>query len=151
MGCAPCPIPCRGSTINILVLEMIVMEPTAISPPYDKRELLKQINKALSVACMTKVESPKARQGRITGTLTGRNDRFKRSSVFFPVRKWMIQMVENAWEMMVAQAAPRTPMPRAKMNTGSRMQFEIAPISTENIPVVVYPWAMINAFIPSVN
>ena len=49
-------------------------------------------------------------------------------------------MQENAWEITVARAAPRTPMWNPKIKTGSRIMLEIAPINTESIPVFANPW-----------
>ena len=51
-------------------------------------------------------------------------------------------MQENAWEITVARAAPRTPMWNPKIKTGSRIMLEIAPINTESIPVFANPWAV---------
>ena len=46
----------------------------------------------------------------------------------------------KCWEITVARAAPRTPMWNPKIKTGSRIMLEIAPISTESIPVFANPW-----------
>gem|GEM_PF-6216794 len=59
------------------------MEPTAIFPPYDKRELLKQINKALSVACMTKVRM----EDRSRSTVNDCPMMFSASSFFLAPQK----------------------------------------------------------------
>ena len=45
-------------------------------------------------------------------------------------------------------AAPFTPSPNTKINSGSSIIFATAPIVTENIPVVEYPCAFINGFMP---
>ena len=44
--------------------------------------------------------------------------------------------------------APRTPNPNAKIKNGSSSKLATAPIATENIPMVEYPCALINGFIP---
>jgi len=49
---------------NCMTLERMVMEPTAISPPYFKREVLKLMDRRLSVDCMMKGDKPSATQGR---------------------------------------------------------------------------------------
>ena len=49
-----------------MALVRIVMAPTAMSPPYRSREELKQTEITLSLDCITKVDSPRATQGRIT-------------------------------------------------------------------------------------
>jgi len=48
----------------------------------------------------------------------------------------------------VAAAAPFTPRWKVKIKSGSRRMFAIAPIATENIPVVEYPCALIKGFMP---
>ena len=52
------------------------------------------------------------------------------------------------WEMMVARAAPRTPMCSTNMRMGSRIMLQTAPMSTVSMPVRAYPWALMNAFKP---
>ena len=51
-------------------------------------------------------------------------------------------------QMTVAIAAPRIPSEKTKMKTGSRMQFATAPMATDVMPVMAYPCALINEFIP---
>ena len=62
----------------------------------------------------------------------------------------MHKMEETHWLMMVARAAPFTPIPKPKIKIGSRMIFNTAPSTTTHILTVVLPWAVIKAFIPSV-
>ena len=50
--------------------------------------------------------------------------------------------------MMVARAAPRTPMWRTKIKSGSRIRFRTAPMETVSIPVIPNPWALIKLFMP---
>ena len=126
------------------------MAPTAMSPPYFSREELKQTESTLSLACMMKVAMPRATQGRTTAASRRRAGRRIFKNVFFPRRKASTQMQEMAWERMVAQAAPGTPMPRAKMKMGSRIMLETAPMRTESIPVRAKPWAVMKAFMPRV-
>ena len=151
IGCAPCPRPCSGSMANCMALVKIVMAPTAISPPYFNRDELKQMEIILSLDCMTKVAAPSATHGRITDGVRPilRRRIFKR--VFFPARNASTQMVEQAWEITVASAAPRTPICIPKMKTGSSTMLQTAPISTESMPVFANPWAVINMFMPSVS
>lgn len=49
-----------------MTLEHIVMAPTAMSPPYLRREELKQTDIMLSVLCIMKVARPRV----MTGTTT---------------------------------------------------------------------------------
>ena len=51
-------------------------------------------------------------------------------------------------EIQVARAAPLTPQPKIKINSGSRIKFKRAPIKTVFIPIFEKPWLLINAFIP---
>ena len=76
-------------------------------------------------------------------------DAFSRRIVFFPVRNRRIQAALRPWEMTVASAAPCTPMPKTKMNTGSRMILATAPKSTVIMPILPKPWLLIKLFIPS--
>ena len=86
MGCPPWVIPCRGSMANCITLDRTVMAPTAKSPPYFKREELKQSTNRLSVACMTKGETPRAMQGKNTFALILKYFFLRWSTVFFPQR-----------------------------------------------------------------
>ena len=52
------------------------------------------------------------------------------------------------WEIMVARAAPRTPMCSPNIRIGSRMMLQTAPMSTVSMPVFAYPWALMNALSP---
>ena len=64
---------------------------------------------------------------------------FRRSTVFCPVRNRMAQTALIAWDKMVARAAPRTPMPKPKIKTGSRMMLVTAPITTVSILILEIP------------
>ena len=50
---------------NCITLAKIVIAPTAISPPYLCREVLKQTDRRLSVDCIIKGETPSAKTGPI--------------------------------------------------------------------------------------
>ena len=52
-------------------------------------------------------------------------------------------------ERTVAAAAPRTPMRKTKMNSGSSTMFAAAPSSTVSMPRVAKPCALIYTFMPS--
>ena len=56
-------------------------------------------------------------------------------------RNRMIHTDEINWAITFATAAPFTPQPSTKMNTGSRMMLVPVPISTEVIAMVVLPCA----------
>ena len=68
--------------------------------------------------------------------------------LYFFVRKNNTKEAERHCEITVAIAAPRTPNPNAKIKNGSSSKLATAPIATENIPMVEYPCALINGFIP---
>ena len=48
-------------------------------------------------------------------------------------------MVEIACDSTVARAAPFTPILKTKINTGSKVILQMAPIRTETIEIVVNP------------
>ena len=72
---------------NCITLVRMVIAPTAMSPPYLSSEELKQTEMMLSVLCMMNVDSPSARQGRISFQLILRFSFFRRRLVFLPRRK----------------------------------------------------------------
>ena len=144
-------MPCRGSMANCMTLERMVMVPTAISPPYLRREVLKQTEMTLSLACIMKAERPRATQGRISFGRSRRVFRFRRRRVRSPVRKRRTQMQESPWERTVARAAPRTPIPKAKRKSGSKRMLAMAPMSTVRMPISAKPWAVMKAFMPRVS
>jgi hypothetical protein len=100
---------------------------------------------------MTKREEPRAIQGRMISAFSFMVLFRSFRKVFFPKRNERTQMQENAWEITVARAAPRTPMWNPKIKTGSRIILETAPISTESIPVFANPWAVMKLFMPRVS
>ena len=112
---------------------------------------MKQMEITLSLACMMNMARPKARLGKIIPACSRRYRARIFSRVLFPQRKRSTHTQEMACEKMVARAAPRTPMPRAKMRMGSSTILVAAPMSTESIPTVVKPWAVMKAFIPKVS
>lgn len=52
-------------------------------------------------------------------------------------------MADNNWEIIVARAAPCTPMLNTKMKIGSRMMFATAPKITVIIPMRPNPWELV--------
>ena len=52
---------------------------------------------------------------------------------------------------IVANAAPRTPMPSPKMKMGSRMALITAPITVVIMPILGKPWALMKPFMPVVT
>ena len=97
------------------------------------------------------VAEPSARHGKTRLVFIERFFKHRRRTLFFPHKKKITHAHETACEITVARAAPFTPIPNLKMNTGSRTVFISAPISTVIIPVFALPCAVINAFIPSVS
>ena len=127
------------------------MAPTAISPPYFKSDELKHTDIILSLACMIKSEEPRATQGRIIFAYSLRFSGFILRKVFLPNKKLKTHIHDKVCEIIVASAAPRTPIFIPNINTGSRTIFATAPIKTDNMPVFANPCAVINAFMPSVS
>ena len=63
-------------------------------------------------------------------------------------RKYKTNPADKHWDKTVAIAAPRIPRLSIKMKSGSRTILAMEPITTEIIPVVAYPCALMNGFIP---
>ena len=74
--------------------------------------------------------------------------RVSRRIAFFPVRNRSTQRADTAWEIMVARAAPLTPIPMPKIIMGSSTMFSTAPMAMVIMPVLPKPWELIKAFIP---
>ena len=136
---------------NCMTLDRMVMAPTARSPPYFSREALKHTEMTLSLACMMNAAVPRATQGRISRGRMGRAAFSSRSRVFFPRRKEITHTQEMPWDSTVARAAPRTPMSRTKMNSGSSRMLATAPMSTVFMPTWAKPWAVMKALRPRVS
>ena len=119
-----------------MTLVIIVMAPTAISPPYFNREVLKHTEMMLSVNCIIKGDTPRPMLGRI---MAADNFRFflrMRRELLSEERKRSTQTKDTAWERIVARAAPLTPIFRPKIKIGSRIILQTAPIATVSIPVL---------------
>ena len=71
--------------------------------------------------------------------------------VFLPNRKAITHAQERPCEIMVASAAPLTPILNPNINIGSSTILATAPIRTDSIPVFAKPCAVIKAFIPRVS
>jgi len=136
---------------NCITLVRIVIAPTATSPPYLSSEELKHTEITLSLDCMIKAALPSAMHGSTSLKLQNRVSFFSRSSVFLPVRKRSTQAQETLCEITVASAAPRTPICRPKMNSGSSAMLITAPMSTVHMPMLAKPCAVMKAFMPSVS
>ena len=147
-GCTPWVIPWMGMVTICMTLWMMVRVPTYRSPPYRCRPEFSTTVTRLSVDCMMKGATPRpairettARRRRMyCGRMRRPERRLHRNST--------TQAALTAWDRMVARAAPRTPMSKTKMNTGSSTMFRIAPMSTEHIAVMARPWALMKVFRP---
>ena len=102
----------------------------------------------LLVMDMAKPEAPRARIRRTRAhrrrRAAGRSRRITRR----PVRKHSTHTAEQAWEITVARAAPRTPMPSRKMKMGSSTMFTTAPRATVSMPMPLNPWELMKGFMP---
>ena len=105
----------------------------------------------LSLACITNVASPSEMHGRRSLAGMKKFSRRRRRSVLFPVRKRSTHTHESPCDRIVASAAPRTPIPSAKMNTGSSAMFSAAPSTTSRIACAAKPCAMIIWFSPAAS
>ena len=83
----------------------------------------------LSVESMTKVEMPSASTGMMIFPSSFMSSLRILRMVLGPVRKRMTQMAPTAWLSTVAMAAPFTPMPSPKMNSGSSAMFNRPPVT----------------------
>ena len=131
-----------------LTLVIIVMAPTARSPPYLERLNVKLTDRILSVDNMTKVEIPSARQGKIMSFCNLKFSFLRWRMVFFPDKKRRIHIAPTAWLKTVAIAAPLTPRLNPKIKIGSRMMLITAPITVVIILIFANPCVVINGFIP---
>ena len=151
IGCAPCVSPWIGSIDICITDDRIVIAPTATSPPYLSRLVLKQMFNTLSVNCMINGATPSAIHGP---TVFGRIFRFPfriLSVVSFPSKNRTIHTQETPCERIVASAAPRTPICNPKIKIGSNIILHTAPITTVSIPVLANPCALMNAFSPNAS
>ena len=71
------------------------------------------------------------------------------SVLFLPHRKTTTHTADTVWLIMVASAAPDTPMWKPKIRIGSSTILITAPINTVIIPIFAKPWQVINWFNPS--
>ena len=133
---------------NCMTLVMIVIAPTAISPPYLSSEVLKHTDMMLSVNCMIKGDTPSPIHGRIMSADSFRYPLRIRRKLFPEVRKRSTHTKDTACDKIVARAAPFTPISKPKMRMGSRIMLHTAPIATVSIPVLAYPCALIKALSP---
>ena len=101
-------------------------------------ELLKKLSDD-DLDSITKVDIPRAKHGPNTLGSRCMLLRFRRSIVFFPVRKRRIHTAPTVWLRTVASAAPFTPMPRAKIKIGSRIMLITAPIIVVIILILANP------------
>ena len=103
-----------------------------------------------SVICMMNGANPRVRIGTMT-RLKRMLDGLNRMALRPETRNRMIHTDEINWAITFATAAPFTPQPSTKMNTGSRMMLVPVPISTEVIATVVLPCAEMKLLSPSVS
>ena len=127
----------------------MVIAPTARSPPYFWSEILNATVSRLSVDCMTKGDAPRLTAGSSSFVSMRSVLRRSRSTVVFPVRKRSTHAAETACERTVATAAPRTPMCRTKIKSGSSTTFNTAPMTTVFIATAEEPCAVMKPFRPS--
>ena len=66
--------------------------------------------------------------------------------LFEDLKKLIIYAALVNWLIIVAMAAPLTPMPNPKINTGSSIILQTAPISMEYMAALGLPSALIRLF-----
>ena len=117
----------------------MVMALTATSPPKARAWLLKQMCNTPSDRLMKKGAEPSVTISLSTGR---RGRRFLRRIFRFvrlPKMNHSTHAKDANWLMTVASAAPRTPMPRVKMNSGLSAMFSAAPSIVVAIAVLAKP------------
>ena len=114
---------------------MMVITPTYRSPPYAWSVALHTTCTRLLVRFMKKPDRPRATMDFPRPAPSARFRRRSRRMAFRPVRNFSTHTAEQPWAITVASAAPRTPMSRAKMKTGSSTMLTTAPRPTVIIPV----------------
>ena len=107
------------------------------------------MDKILSVAIITKVDTPSARQGRMIRRCSGISLAQSFNFVRFPLRNFSTHRAPTAWLMMVAVAAPFTPIFSTKIKIGSRMMLHTAPITVVSILKAAKPCVVTKGFMPS--
>ena len=127
----------------------MVIAPTAASPPYFCSDTLNAMVSRLSVDCMTNGDAPRPTADARTGRSMRKYARFKRRTVCFPVRNRRTHAADTACEIIVATAAPRTPIFSTKMNSGSSTVLSTAPMTTVFIATEERPCAVMKPFRPS--
>ena len=127
------------------------MAPTARSPPYLRREKLKQSTSRLSVEVIINGAIPSPTQGKSICASIFMFSFLILRVVLSPHKNLNAQTALRACETTVATAAPLTPIPSKKMNIGSSTIFATAPIITVIILTLENPWAEMNEFRPKVS
>ena len=121
------------------------------SPPHTERTALLTICTALFVIDIVKPESPSPNIFIVLLKLGIRQSFSIFIIVFLPVRNVKVHKAAINCEIIVASAAPLTPIPRMKINTGSRIRLHAAPIDTVSIPVLANPCALIKELRPRLD
>ena len=146
IGCPPWQIPCNGNVASWLTLVIIVIAPTARSPPYLDKLEVKLIDKILSVDNMTNVDIPRARHGKMISFCSLKFSFLRCRIVFFPDKKRRIHIVP--YQPDSKQLRVQLPLPprwNTKIKIGSRMILITAPITVVIMlifanPCVVIKW-----------
>ena len=98
---------------------------------------------------MMKGDTPKANMALTVFQLSLICFGFSRKEARSEQRKASTHAALKACDMMVAHAAPFTPISKTKMNSGSSRIFRTAPIMTESIAMVGRPWVLMNELRPT--
>ena len=103
---------------------------------------------APSVACIINGDIPRAKHGPYIFHWIFIYFAFIFRAVRFPVRNLMTHAAERACEIIVAKAAPCTPISKPKINIGSRIILATAPITTLTILIPANPCVVIKELSP---
>ena len=129
---------------------------TVITPIYKSPPQFRSV--ALQVTCTRQLVPDIIKPGKPKAIISRNSFPSRRICSFrsrrmarFPVRNRKTHIQDTHCEMIVASAAPRTPIFNAKIKTGSSTTFSSAPISVVHIPIRGKPWALIKPFMPVPN
>ena len=139
------PRPLSGMETICSALIMTVRAAVYVSSPpvLMCRLTLNTICTALSVAVMINGESPRATTDSMIFAFGRISRSRKRNTELLRKKNPKAHTAPAACEIIVASAAPRTPMPNANMNSGSSAILSTAPTSTVIMDITLRPCAVI--------
>ena len=127
-----------------------VIIPTNKSPPNNCKVVLQATCTKKLVPCIIKFAVPNFIIDFVISHLILICCKCRRRLACLENKNFNTQQQEKNCEIIVAKAAPATPISITKIKIGSKIIFVIAPIIIDNIPILGKPCALIYPFIPEV-